>query len=145
MDHSADWFFIAGDMTALPALTLNINDLPENAMGVAHIEVLSEQDIQQIDKPNGLQINWVVNPEPGSKDMPLAKAAIEGPWIEGSPSTWVACEFNSMKAIRSYLKKKQMIERARLYTSSYWKNGLIEDQHKVVKRADTVQFEATSP
>ena len=66
INPDADWFVLAGDMTALPAISVNIELLPENARGYAVIEVLDERDIQDLPKPAGFDIHWVVNPKPDS-------------------------------------------------------------------------------
>jgi NADPH-dependent ferric siderophore reductase len=48
----------------------------------------------------------------------------------------VACEFEAMKLLRQYLRVEQQFGKERLYISSYWKRGLVEDEHKDIKRAD---------
>ncbi|QDS89135.1 Vibriobactin utilization protein ViuB [Rosistilla ulvae] len=51
IQHQADWFLLAGDMSALPAISVNLSKLPADAVGYAVIEVLSESDIQSLDHP----------------------------------------------------------------------------------------------
>ena len=41
-----------------------------------------------------------------------------------------------MKALRSLLRDERGLGPDQLYISSYWKSGLTEDAHKVVKRED---------
>jgi len=47
----------------------------------------------------------------------------------------MACEFNSMRALRQHFKQKE-VAKSHLYISSYWKLDSSEDEHKVVKRQD---------
>lgn len=140
MNHNADWFLIAGDMTALPAICVNLRSLPENAKGFIYIEILSEADKRSIEKPINMEIIWVVNPKPGSDETPLANAINQCTWLSGEVSAWAACEFKTMKKIRQFLKIDHALPKERLYISSYWKNGLIEEEHKLVKREDTIEF-----
>lgn len=42
----ADWFLLAADMTALPALTTNLQRLPSDARGYVVVEILSDEDRQ---------------------------------------------------------------------------------------------------
>ena len=49
---------------------------------------------------------------------------------------WVACEFESMKLARGFFRGELGLSPRNLYASSYWKLGLAETQHKVVKRED---------
>lgn len=142
LDFSADWFLAAGDMTALPAMSVSLELLPENARGYAAIEVIDETDIQAFDTPPGFEIHWVVNPEPGSSTSPLLNKVKQFAWLEGRPSIWAAAEFNTMRALRSYFKQERQVSRHDMYISSYWKKGLSEEQHKVVKGKDAKTEEA---
>lgn len=53
-------------------------------------------------------------------------------------SLWCAGEFNMMRRVRAYAKDKLTLNRGNQYFSSYWKQGITEDGHKVLKRADTL-------
>jgi len=137
VDLEADWFFLAGDMTALPAISVNLELLPENARGYAVIEILSEEDAQDIVAPEGIEIHWVVNAKPGTEDTPLVDKVRDLAWLEGRPSVWAACEFSSMKLLRKYFKQEREVSKHDVYVSSYWKMGVSEDQHKRIKRKDS--------
>lgn len=41
-----------------------------------------------------------------------------------------------MKLQHQYLRVEQQFGPERLYISSYWKRGLVKDDHKQIKRAD---------
>jgi hypothetical protein len=41
-----------------------------------------------------------------------------------------------MRKLRDYLRGQMGLGGDDLYISSYWKHGLIEDEHKEIKRAD---------
>nr|WP_272214140.1 SIP domain-containing protein [Marinicella sp. W31]MDC2876875.1 SIP domain-containing protein [Marinicella sp. W31] len=58
------------------------------------------------------------------------------PWRTGSVYGWCAAEFETMRRLRTYLRQERGLGPDQLYISSYWKQGLGEDQHRVVKRAD---------
>jgi NADPH-dependent ferric siderophore reductase len=134
VDHSADWFLLAGDMSALPAISANIEGMPEDAKGHAFLEIIDDADRQEFDAPANLQLHWIVNPHPDRKNSVLLDAVKEVEWLDGRPSVWVAGEFSSALAIRAYCKKERGVSRHDLYASSYWKMGESEDQHRVSKR-----------
>ena len=46
INTSADWILLAGDMTALPAIKINLAHLPRDAKGYVVLEVVDESDIQ---------------------------------------------------------------------------------------------------
>ena len=136
INPDADWFVLAGDMTALPAISGNIELLPENARGYAVIEVLDERDIQDLPKPAGFDIHWVVNPKPDSSRSVILERLQQLPRLEGEPSVWIACEFSNMRQLRQEFKQERETPKSHLYISSYWKMGSSEDQHKLAKRED---------
>lgn len=136
IQHEADWYLLAGDMTALPALATNLKTLPDHAQGYAFIEIMTQQDQQTLVKPDGIQLHWVINPEPAAEHSPLFEAVQHAQWLQGQVAAWVACEFSTMRKIRHYLKQERQLERSHLYASSYWKKGKTEEEHKVLKSAD---------
>jgi len=135
INPQADWFLLAGDMTALPAITVNLAQLPTDAVGYAVMEVLSKEDIQPLQKPEHLAIEWVINPVSTDNRYPLLDRIKTLDWLDGEVAVWTACEFNSMRALRQYFKQKE-VAKSHLYISSYWKLDSSEDEHKVVKRQD---------
>ncbi|ANG62776.1 NADPH-dependent ferric siderophore reductase [Marinobacterium aestuarii] len=137
LDYSADWFLIAGDMTALPAISVNLEQLPRDARGYAVIEIIDQADIQPLAAPDNIDIHWVLNPHPGTRDNVLLDQVQQLPWFEGRPSVWCACEFSSMRRLREHLRARPELDRSNLYISSYWKLGVGEEAHKVLKRADS--------
>ncbi len=136
LPEGSAWYVIAGDMAALPAIGVNLEQLGRDARGTAYIEIQHEDDRQAIDCPPGIEINWLVNPTPGEKGELLASHVRAAGWPEEDVYAWAACEFNSMRALRAYLREEKALGRDQLYISSYWKAGDTEDSHKVIKRED---------
>ena len=64
INTAADWFLLAGDMSALPAISVNLERLPDDAVGDVVLEVISAQDQLPLNVPAGMQVHWVVNPNP---------------------------------------------------------------------------------
>lgn len=136
INADANWYLLAADMTALPALTANLKRLPANAKGYVVVEIISKEDKQPLQLPEGMEMIWVVNPNPGSDDSSLFHAIKKLHWSPGIVSVWAACEFKTMKKIRQYIRHDRLVEKSHLYISSYWKKGLQEEEHKLVKRQD---------
>ena len=123
-------------MTALPALISNLKLLPKDAKGNVFIEILTEDDKQDLQKPENVSIEWVINDAPGSDESPLFHAIEQSKWQTGTVAVWVACEFKTMKKIRQHLKIDRSVEKSHLYISSYWKKGDTEEKHKLIKQDD---------
>lgn len=130
MNCEADWFFMAADMTALPALSAMVQKLPHHAQGYAVIKVASEADIQPLNAPTNMKVIWLY------QDDDLTETVRELPWLDGTASVWCACEFDAMRALRQYFRNERQVERENIYISSYWKQGVTEDGHKVIKQQD---------
>lgn len=135
-DEDADWYLIGGDMSALPAASAILERLPRDAKGYAIFHVLSHDDIQPIDAPEGIQFTWRVDPTPDVLAQGLIDAVASIDWLEGSPAVWIAGEGGAMREIRRLMKKERDVDRRRLYVSAYWEIGMNEDRHQVVKRAE---------
>jgi NADPH-dependent ferric siderophore reductase len=133
INMNADWFFMVADMTALPALSAKIRQLPSDAKGYAVIKVTEKEDIQAINTPVNVQINWL------TKENSLAEQVKSLPWLTGAASVWTACEFDAMRELRHYFQNDKQVPRELIYISSYWKSGVSEDGHKAFKQQDAQQ------
>jgi NADPH-dependent ferric siderophore reductase len=141
-DPAPQWYLIAGDMTAFPALQCNLERLPVDARGYVVVEITSEADKQELPLPAGMEVHWVVNPVPDQLNGALVSAIKTLPWLEGRPFVWTACEFDSMRALRSYYRTERGLARDQFYLSSYWRAGRTEDQHKTDKAKDSASEQA---
>ncbi|TXS95189.1 siderophore-interacting protein [Parahaliea maris] len=141
INTAADWYLLAGDMTALPAIAVNLQLLPDNARGYVVIEVVDAEDQRPLVAPQGMEVIWVSNPAAGSEETGLAQRVRNLPWLAGQAAVWAACEFQDMRELRRYLKQERGVAKSHLYVSSYWKRGSTEDQHKVAKQADAREDE----
>ncbi|WP_444928167.1 siderophore-interacting protein [Microbulbifer sp. TRSA002] len=135
----ADWFLLLGDMTALPAISVNLAELPKDAKGYALIEISSEADIQELEHPENLQIQWIINPAPSGEKLLEKLQALT--WLDGQASVWAACEFDSMRTLRQFFKQERVIPKTHIYISSYWKIGQSDEGHKLAKRMDNEKME----
>jgi len=136
VDFTADWFLFAGDMSALPAIGANIEQLPADARGYAVLEIIDGEDQQTLPFPEGIEVQWLVNPDPNTPSTLLKDAVLSLPWRIGRPALWAAGESGAIKDIRRYYKFERDVAKADIYTSGYWQIGLNEDRHQVVKRQE---------
>lgn len=83
-----------------------------------------------LNAPTGMQVEWI------TESTTLADAVRTYPWLDGQVSVWCACEFDDMRGLRQYFRNERQVERNNIYISSYWKQGVTEDGHKVLKRRD---------
>ncbi|MEM9330626.1 MAG: siderophore-interacting protein [Pseudomonadota bacterium] len=132
----ADWYLIAADMSALPVACATLEAMPRDAEGIAIFEVLSVEDKQSIKAPNGIEIHWLVSPDPLVHSKKQLDFVQNLDWPPGVVQTCVAGESGVIRELRNFLNNDMMIERKHTYISGYWKIGLVEDEHQVYKRSD---------
>ncbi len=137
---NSNWFFFVGDMTALPAITAYLEKLPDEAIGYVIIEILSTHDKINIKKPKKIKIQWIVK---SNQDNDCFINAVKNvKWLDQKPYVWVACEFTKMKYLRTFFQKEKNICKNDMYISSYWKSGLSQEEHKIIKKKDSLGWNA---
>ena len=138
-DLDAQWYLIIGDMTAVPAISVILDTLPQDCEGHLVIEVLTKDDIPSLNIPKKIKPHWIINSEPGNASQALVAKVKQLTWKTPEPAVWTACEFSSMRTFREYFQKTRNLKRNSFYLSSYWKSGLVEEEHKVLKQKDSTE------
>jgi len=137
---NSKWYFFVGDMTSLPAISAYLEELPENAVGFSVIEITSIDDKINLTKPEHMKIKWVIKSKQNKNFKEFINAVRGVNWLNGNPYVWVACEFNKMKYLRDFFQNEKKISKKEMYISSYWKLGLDQEQHKVIKKEDSIKW-----
>lgn len=72
---------LAGDETAVPAIASILADLPADAAGCALLEVPSEEDVQDLTAPAGMEVRWLVRGDApvGTRLDPAVRVAVRTP------------------------------------------------------------------
>jgi len=137
INRDADWFLLAADASALPALSANLAKLPVDAQGYAVIEITDSADKQTLSAPEKLIVRWVINADPQGESS-LAEIVKSLPWLEGQAAAWIAGETTTVRELRRYLAQDRGIPLARRYTSGYWHIGHTEDSFQPIKRGENL-------
>lgn len=145
----ADWYLLVGDATAIPVLSVILESLPEGARGLALIEVHGPEDEQVIETRSAVELRFVHNPEPeaGSQLFELTKQALAdagrsaGTTVQGEGGAhfaYIAAEYRTVKALRSYLRGELGWGKQDFYAFSYWKANAAEDESGDERRAESL-------
>ncbi|MEO9337684.1 siderophore-interacting protein [Mesorhizobium sp. SB112] len=125
----ADWYLLAGDETALPAIGKLLERLPATAKVKALIEIDSEAEEQDLVSNAQLDLRWLNRngAEPGTTDL-LYKAISKIEWPETERVfAWVGCEHASFRTIRKYLRNERKLSREEHLVVAYWRRGVEGD------------------
>lgn len=129
-----DWYIFAADMAALPAAISVMESLPIDARGYAFLEVMDEKDKQALSIPAGIEVNWLIHPNPKIKSAQQLEAIKAIKHLAGEANIFVSGELETIREIKAYLENEERFKDNFRYISSYWKIGLQEEEHKIAKR-----------
>jgi NADPH-dependent ferric siderophore reductase len=134
-DPAADWYLLAGDEAALPAVAAVIESLPEHARGVAFLEVDSDADVQEISAPAGLELVWLQRDDvPAGESSQLVEAVRNAAWPDGRVDVFAHGERGYMKGLREVLFRERGLDRSQVSLSGYWAKGRVEDVFQAEKK-----------
>ncbi|GER23639.1 siderophore-interacting protein [Zafaria cholistanensis] len=133
-DPDADWHLLAGDESALPAIGAVLEALPEDAVGVAYLEVSGPEDELELAAPAGIDLRWLHRGKFSPESTVLAAAVRAGTWRGGRVQVFAHGEREVMKTLRRYLTEERAVDRRQLSLSAYWAYGRAEDEFQAEKR-----------
>ncbi|QUJ69779.1 siderophore-interacting protein (plasmid) [Photobacterium sp. GJ3] len=136
LSDGCDWVLLIGDMTALPSIQLKLARFAADARGYVVLDLHSNADLPDLKLPAGITL--IVRTSESTASLSERVSALT--WLSGTPAIWCACEFSQMRAIRQHLNQQPDFDRKTCYISSYWKEGVTEDGHKVLKRDDQESY-----
>ncbi|WP_243394549.1 siderophore-interacting protein [Yoonia maritima] len=135
-DFFADTYVLAADMSALAVAAATLESMPRDAKGIAFFEITTPEDKQEIDAPEGIEIQWLVHPDPHIPNAQSIDKIRALPELSGQVQTCIAGESSMIKTLRDEIVNQRGVPKGDAYISGYWKIGLIEDEHQQAKRAE---------
>ena len=124
-ERPAAHLLVAGDETALPAISRILAAAPASTRGVALLEVAGAAEEQPLTVPDGVVVRWLhrADTPPGESTLLAdAVAALDRP--EGDDVfAWVAAESGAVRAIRADLRGRWGLGRAQHHAIGYWRRG----------------------
>jgi NADPH-dependent ferric siderophore reductase len=124
-ERPAGWLLLAGDETALPAITRILGAAAPGTVGVALIEVAGPAEEQPVPAPEGVSVRWLhrgTRPPGESSLLADAVAALDRP-AGDDVFAWVAAESAAVRTIRADLRGRWGLGRAQHHAIGYWRRG----------------------
>lgn len=119
------------DMSAIPAIAAILEDLPEETTGDAIFEITSPEDRQDIKLPSQMTAHWLIHADPGTPShqaMPLIES------LPAPDQIAAAGEHTPITMLKLFATANLQLDPALCYIAPYWKIGLVEDEHQILKR-----------
>lgn len=118
---------LAGDHTALPAITNILAALPPEARGEAFLQVPGLQEQVGLRHPPGVSVTWL-HADPHSDALVRAVQALAIAPGE-DVFAWVGTESTAARALRAHLRDSCGVDRRRMLVIGYWKLGMSETEY----------------
>lgn len=116
------WLLLAGDETALPAISTILEGLPDGREAIVFVEVDNAGEEQPLAAPHGTRIHWRHRARDASPPGLLLRDAVSGMVLPPGPGyAFVAAEAFAVQAIKSRLRDALPPER--ISAKGYWKMG----------------------
>ncbi|QNG19202.1 siderophore-interacting protein [Rhodococcus triatomae] len=141
-DIAADWHLLAGDETAIPAISAAAEALPAEAVGYVVLEVAGPDDEIAVSTPAGVRVIWVhrgdssdrVGDDRAGDNAPLVEAVKALEWLPGEPHVFIHGEAQAvMHNLRPYIRREKQVPAQRASISGYWRRGRTEEGFRVWK------------
>ena len=142
-DPAADWHLLAGDESALPAISVALEALPANAIGHVFIETAEPGDEIPLTGPDGVQVDWIyrggradlVGEDRAGDHAPLIEAVKSAPWLPGQVQVFIHGEAQAvMHNLRPYIRKDREVAAKWASISGYWRRGRTEETFRQWKK-----------
>lgn len=125
MLKSADWYLLAGDLSALPAIEALLEVAPADAPVRVFLRVEHAADVRDLRAPGHASIQWLVS-QPTSAFVDLVAT---GAACGGTPQVWLAGENAQVVGLRDALLARYPEARPTAYAVPYWKRRESEEQY----------------
>lgn len=131
-----DWYLLAGDETAVPAIGRRIEELPDDRTAIVIVEAASPAALPRWPARPNVHVRAVYrndateNTEAGTGTVLLdAVRAVVLP--EGVGHAWVAAESKVAKSIRTHLVEERGVDKQHIRASSYWRHGAVAHHESI--------------
>ncbi|MDQ8708135.1 siderophore-interacting protein [Streptomyces sp. LHD-70] len=127
-DPQAEFYLLAGDESAQPAVFTIAESLPPGMHGSVYLEVDGPQAEMEVTWTADLDVVWVHRAAGRPKGEALRDAVLEAPVPHQHVAAWVAGESGAVRDIRRHFTDVIGLDRRGAYAKGYWK--LDEADHR---------------
>lgn len=123
----AEHYYMAGDLTSLPAIGAMAEAMPAQARGHIALLVPHREDVQDLSLPSGISLRWFVGtPE---QTGPLLSYFTALPMASEQSYFWFGGEEGLVVPLRRHVRHTLDVDRKRVYAVPYWRSGKDEDAY----------------
>lgn len=133
-DPNADWYLMAGDESALPAIAASLDVVSEDARSVAVVVVDGPDCEIELTSPGALDVHWLHRRTAAEPEALLADALAQLPWLPGTVDVFLHGEAAEVRAARRHLIDERGVDREGSSISPYWRRDHTDEAWRAIKR-----------
>ena len=122
IEVEGDAFLLAGDESAIPAISQLLEALPSTARVEVVIEVAHPDARLELPDHPRAQVRWVDLPDGATPGDALVTAVLDAA-VDADTRVWAAGEAAAMQRIRRHLFEERGLGRSAAVVRGYWKRG----------------------
>jgi NADPH-dependent ferric siderophore reductase len=124
-ERPAGYLLLAGDETALPAISRILGEAAPTTVGTALVEVAGPDEEQALTGPEGVSVRWLHRGDVAPGESTLLADAVAA--LDRPPGddvfAWVGAESATVRTIRADLRSRWGLGRAQHHAIGYWRRG----------------------
>lgn len=125
-----DWYLLAGDETALPAIGRWLAEMPAGATAQVLVEVADAGEEQELSSAADVAVRWLHRDGVPAGESDLLETALAGVRLPpGRGFVWVAGEAGTLRPIRRSLRARDDLDPRDLDVDGYWRRGVVNHDH----------------
>ncbi|ASR35675.1 hypothetical protein BAY61_12455 [Prauserella marina] len=116
--EDTDWVLLAGDETALPAISRFLEDRPLDVPVRAVVTIADDAARQPLPTREGDVLDWIVAPAGDENALADAVRAVEP--LPGTPYVWAGAESRALLPVRRHVSKERGVPKSHVNITGYW-------------------------
>jgi NADPH-dependent ferric siderophore reductase len=133
----ADNYLFVGDSTAIPVISVMLEQIPVNATAKVIMEIYSSEDELPLLSNGKTIIRWTYHPEPENGNRLAAIVRKEALQLKDG-FIFVAAEYDTVRELKSYFRDEMGLFPHEYSVVSYWKKGASEEQSSMERRQQRI-------
>ncbi|MDF2980112.1 MAG: Siderophore-interacting protein, partial [Actinomycetospora sp.] len=130
VDDTLDWYVLAGDETALPAIGRWLAELPAGARAEVFCEVADAAEEQELASAADVTVHWLHRDGVPAGEAALLHDALAAVTLPpGRGFVWVAGEAGALRPVRRMLRARPDVCSRHLDVDGYWRRGVVNHDH----------------
>lgn len=122
-ERLAPWRLLAGDETALPAMSAIVESLPPGARAHVFALVPGHEDTRELATLGDVQITWVCRDRVNGDGRAALVDAVRGATLPvGEPYAWLAGEAGLVRDLRRHLVGERGVDKDAVCFLAYWRH-----------------------